>query len=310
MYQVGELFAGIGGIGLAFSRAGFELTWANEVDEQAGITYEANFKSQLLKSDLRKLNTLNLKTVTVLTAGFPCQSFSIAGLKEGFKDKRGTLFFEILRMIRDLKPRAIFLENVKNLLTHDNGVTFQVIKSELEAVGMFLKYKILNTCEYSQLPQNRERVYIIGFKGRDDWERFEFPAPEPKLLPLSELLEPETAEGFYYHRSQYYQKLKKMMNKREVIYQWRRGEVRENRWGLCPTLTASMGTGGHNVPLVVDKKGIRKLTPRECARLQGFPESFILPSGVPILSLYQQIGNSVSVPVVEAVAKKMKLAMR
>lgn len=303
--NVGELFAGIGGIGLAFKKAGFDIGWANELDKKAYLTYSKNFNNYAVNEDMRKVNPIDLRSVDVLAGGFPCQSFSIAGYQKGFNDERGNLFFDILNFVDVLRPPVIFLENVKNLLTHDCGRTFKIIQGELSNAGYYIKHKVMNTVEYSDVPQNRERLYIVCFGHKEHYLKFKFPKPVKKTKSIRSLLDSNVPEEFSYKNSRYYDKLKDAMKNPDTLYQWRRTYVRENKKGLCPTLTANMGTGGHNVPLVLDDDDIRKLTPRECARFQGFPDSFVLPKELPNSELYKQIGNSVSVPVVKAIAKNI-----
>lgn len=305
-YRVGELFAGIGGIGLGFKEAGFELSWANEIDEKACITYSTNFSHLLINKNMKNVDPRELPPIDVLTGGFPCQAFSIAGYRKGFKDDRGNLFFDILRYIEILQPKVVFLENVKNLTAHDNGRTFDVIQKELKNAGYYIKSNVLNTANYSDIPQNRERIYIVCFNNKKLFEKFKFPMPVEKTRKIRSLLEKSVSKEFSYKNSKYYVQLKAEMINPDTIYQWRRIYVRENKNNLCPTLTANMGTGGHNVPLVLDEdEDIRKLTPRECARFQGFPDSYKLPDNLPKSALYKQIGNSVSVPVVNAIAKNI-----
>jgi len=305
MYKVGELFAGIGGIGLGFQKAGFEILWANEIDAKACVTYSKNFKHLLMNCDMQKIDPKKLEKIDILTGGFPCQAFSIAGYRKGFKDDRGNIFFDIIRYIKVLKPRVVFLENVKNLAGHDKGRTFKIIQKELAEVGYVVKASVLNTAKHSNIPQNRERIYILCFHDEKDAEKFTFPSAVKKRKTIVSMLDSHVSEDFYYTNSKYLPLLKKGIKSKNTVYQWRRVYLRENKSNLCPTLTANMGTGGHNVPIILDKKGIRKLTPRECARFQGFPDSFVLPDTLNKTALYKQIGNSVSVPVVEALALKL-----
>ena len=307
--KVGGLFAGIGGIELGFKKAGFDIEWANEIDKNACITYRLNHKHKLFEKDLNDLETSEVVPIDILTGGFPCQAFSIAGYQKGFRDDRGNVFFQILRFIDDLEPKIVFLENVKNLVGHDKGKTFKRITDELEERGYYLKHKVLNSCEYGDIPQNRERIYIIAFKDKEVADRFEFPKPKKLSKKVTDFFEDEVDEKFYYNKSRYYEQLKEEMKNKDTLYQWRRVYVRENKSKLCPTLTANMGTGGHNVPLIIDKKDIRKLTPRECARFQGYDDNFQFPEKMSNASLYKQIGNSVTVPVIEAIAKEIKKAI-
>jgi len=308
--KVGGLFAGIGGIELGFKNAGFDILWANEIDKNACVTYRHNHKHTLFEKDLKELKTDEVNSIDILTGGFPCQAFSIAGQQKGFSDDRGNVFFEILRFIDDLHPKVVFLENVKNLVGHDKGRTFQRILHELEKVrGYTVEYKVLNSSEYGNIPQNRERIYIVAFQDKEASSKFTFPKPQKLTKKITDLIEAEVDENFYYTNSRYYKQLKDEMKNRDTVYQWRRVYVRENKSKLCPTLTANMGTGGHNVPLIIDSKDIRKLTPRECARFQGYPDSFKLPDKLAKSALYKQVGNSVTVPVIEAIAKEIKKAI-
>lgn len=307
-FKVASLFAGIGGIDLAFQNAGFKIEWANEIDSKACKTYSKNFNHEIICDDIKNLKTDYLSKIDILTGGFPCQAFSIAGYQKGFADDRGSLIFELLRIVKDLRPRVLFLENVKNLKSHQKGETLRHIINLIENLGYEVKYEVMNTCEYSNIPQNRERLYIVCFKNKNDFSRFEFPSKIENRLSIQDILEKNVNENFYYNKTKYYQLLKQEMKNKNTCYQWRRQYVRENKNNLCPTLTANMGTGGHNVPLVLDDD-IRKLTPRECARLQGFPDSFELPKDLPNSVLYKQMGNSVSVPIVEKIAKNILIAL-
>jgi len=206
------------------------------------------------------------------------------------------------------KPEGFLLENVKNLKSHDSGKTFRIIEETLKNLGYYIKYKVLNSMEYGNIPQNRERIYIVGFRNKNYTDKFSFPDPVKLTKKITDLLEKNVPEKYYYNGKPLFEKLKNFIKEEGKVYQWRRQYVRENKSGVCPTLTANMGTGGHNVPIIKDKKGIRKLTPLECARIQGFPENYILPK-IADSALYKQFGNSVSVPVLEAVAKQMMKAM-
>lgn len=320
-FTVGGLFSGVGGIELGLKNTElFKTLWTNEIDSKACETFRLNFPEiPLLEDDIRNLNGNELDPVDVLVAGFPCQAFSIAGYRKGFEDKRGNLFFEIMRLVKEMddKPKAIILENVKNLVNHDGGNTFKVIRDFLENFGYSFFCGVLNTADYTRIPQNRERTYIICFKDEVDWNlksdkdlsrvcsyRFDKEFPPKKSdtrYHIKDLLEKEKVDERYYYQKDWhkYDELKQHMKRRDTVYQWRRVYVRENQSDLCPTLTANMGTGGHNVPLVIDDFGFRKLTPRECFRFQGFPDSFCIPDDMSISHLYKQAGNSVSVPMFE-----------
>jgi DNA (cytosine-5)-methyltransferase 1 len=306
-----DLFAGVGGIRLGFENAGFKTVFANDFEPQCKDTYDLNFKdSKLVIEDIRKIGIDDLPKFDFLLGGFPCQAFSIAGYRQGFSDEkgRGNLFFDIARILEARKPEGFLLENVKNLKSHDGGKTFKIIEDALKDLGYHVKVKVLNTMEYGNVPQNRERIYIVGFKNKLYSDRFEFPSPVKLTTKITDLLEKNVPEKYYYNGKPLFEKLKNSVKEEGKVYQWRRQYVRENKSGVCPTLTANMGMGGHNVPIIKDKKGIRKLTPLECFRIQGFPKDYVLPK-ISDSSLYKQAGNSVSVPVVEAVAKQMMKAM-
>jgi len=311
-YRTLDLFAGIGGIRIGFEKAGFKTVFANDFDKQCKTIYDLNFKdSKLIVEDIKKIGIDDLPEFDFLLAGFPCQAFSIAGYREGFEDKkgRGNLFFDIEKILRKRKPEGFLLENVKNLRGHDNGRTFEIISRKLDNLGYHVKSRILNSADYGGVPQNRERIYIIGFKNKKHAERFSFPAPALLKTKVSGLFEESVPQKYYYNDKPLFARLKRYPFSKNTVYQWRRQYVRENKKGLCPTLTANMGTGGHNVPIIKDEKGIRKLTPLECARLQGFPADYKLPRNLPDSTLYKQIGNSVTVTVIEAIAREIKKVM-
>lgn len=313
MYTLAGLFGGVGGIELGFELAGFNPIWANEIDYKASITYKENHKHKLVVEDIHNVMAADVPQVDVLTGGFPCQAFSIAGYRRGFEDDRGNLFFEILRIIATNNPRVVFLENVKNLVSHDGGNTYQVIKEALEAHGYHVKSMVMNGSEYGNVPQNRERIYIVAFANQEDYEKFTFPSPIPLTKKLSDVINftEKVEDKFYYTAEKYsfYDLLEEAITSKETIYQWRRKYVRENKSGVCPTLTANMGTGGHNVPLIFTDLGIRKLTPKECFNIQGYPDDFMLPNNIAISHLYKQAGNSVVVPVVQRIAENIKIAL-
>ena len=306
-----DLFAGVGGIRIGFENAGFKTVFANDFEAQCKDTYDFNFKdSKLVVEDIRKIGIDDLPKFDFLLGGFPCQAFSIAGYRQGFSDEkgRGNLFFDIVRILEARKPEGFLLENVKNLKSHDGGKTFKIIEEALKDLGYYVKIKVLNTMEYGNIPQNRERIYIVGFRNKLYSDRFEFPSPVKLNTKITDLLEKNVSEKYYYNGKPLFEKLKNSVKEEGKVYQWRRQYVRENKSGVCPTLTANMGTGGHNVPIIKDKKGIRKLTPLECARIQGFPTDYRIPKLADSV-LYKQFGNSVSVPVIEAVGKQMMKAM-
>jgi DNA (cytosine-5)-methyltransferase 1 len=305
-----DLFAGVGGIRLGFEKAGFSTVFANDVEPSCKITYDMNSDDvKLFVEDINKLDIAKIPEFELLLGGFPCQPFSIAGHRKGFKDKdRGEVFFRIAEIIENRKPEVVFLENVKNLKTHDNGKTFNVIKNTLEELGYYVKSKVLNTMDYGNVPQNRERIFIVAFKDEKVANKFTFPTKINLSKEIHDFLETNVDEKYYYNNKSLYSKLKNEVIDTNSVYQWRRKYVRQNKSGVVPTLTANMGTGGHNVPIILDKKGIRKLTPKECFLFQGFPKNFRLPA-LADSKLYHQAGNSVSVTVIERIAQSIKKAM-
>ena len=320
---VGGLFSGVGGIELGFEKSGFEIAWANEIDKHSCKTYRENFSHTLYEGDIKLLNGKDLQPVDVLCGGFPCQAFSIAGYRKGFEDDRGNIFFEIIRLVNELEtmPKVLFLENVKNFKTHDKGNTFKTVLQIINDLGYSVFHDVLNTCDYTSIPQNRERTFLICFRDEYNWEfsgdensmshRFSTVFPPKKSSsnrPVRAFFEKKpVSENFYYREDKYmYKELVQTMTSDDTLYQWRRQYVRENKSNRCPTLTANMGTGGHNVPLIRTNDGFRKLTPRECFNFQGFPKSFKLPKDLANSHLYKQSGNSVSVPLIALLAKAIR----
>jgi DNA (cytosine-5)-methyltransferase 1 len=313
-----DLFAGIGGFHLAMHNAGAKCVFASEWDKFARKTYEKNFRNispDLFEKDkynwdINDLNPSDIEDFDILCAGFPCQPFSIAGKREGFNDTRGTLFFNIENIISVKRPKVILLENVKNLVSHDKGKTFNTIISILEVkLGYKVFYKVLNSATHANVPQNRERIFIVAFDPYQvkKYSDFKFPDKKPLKKTIHTILDKNKQPDNLYYREehQYYPKLKSTMISKDTIYQWRRVYVRENKSNVCPTLTANMGTGGHNVPLILDDFGIRKLTPKECLAFQGFPDTFKIPENMANSHCYKQAGNSVVVPLIEEVAKQI-----
>lgn len=307
-YKMIDLFAGVGGIRLGFEQAGpVETVFSSDIDPYASKTYEENFGDNSL-CDVTKIKEKELPSFDILSAGFPCQAFSNAGKRLGFNDTRGTLFFDVARIVKEKKPRVVFLENVKGLLGHDNGNTFKIILATLEELKYDVFYEVLNTHVHGNIPQNRERIYIVAFRKDLKISEFEF----PKEIMLTNVFEnfiprnkKQDKKYYYDNRFAIFPEIEKQVLSKKTAYQWRRVYVRENKNNVCPTLTANMGTGGHNVPLIKDDFGIRKLTPRECFDLQGFPKNFNFPKGMSDSRLYKQAGNSVSVSVIKRIADEI-----
>lgn len=318
MFSCASFFAGVGGIDLGFEETGmFTTVYANEYDPYPAQTYEKNFNINVDCRDIHDVNSNEIPDFDIMLAGFPCQAFSVAGYRKGFDDERGRgiLFFELVRIIKDKKPRVIFLENVKNLVGHDNGHTFAVIIEELEKEGYHVKHKVLNAMEYGNVPQNRERIYIVAFKDINEYKDFEFPMPIPLNRTVKDIIDfdKKVPEKYYYTEGKYkgdiYEKLVGAMDEDSAIYQWRRKYVRKNKSGVIPTLTANQGEGGHNVCLIKTKYGIRKMTPHECFNAQGFPKNFELPEKMSDGRLFKQAGNSVCVSVIKRIADNIIVAI-
>lgn len=313
-YTVGSLYAGVGGICQGFINQDFELSWANEIDKFACITYRENFKHDLHEADIWDLDPTDLKKIDVLAGGFPCQPFSIAGYRKGFEDTRGNHFFRIIQFAKVLNPKVIFLENVKNLVSHDEGKTLKIILETLEALNYSVYHRVLNSKDFGNVPQNRERIYLVAFQkndhGKDIYgKHFSFPKPIKLNVEINALLSSHVADKYFYREDKkIYNELAEGIKSKETVYQWRRHYVRENKQNVCPTLTANMGTGGHNVPIILTDEGIRKLTPKECFRFQGYPEEYNLPE-ISQAQLYKQAGNSVTVKVIARIAEEINKAL-
>lgn len=301
-----DLFAGTGAFSHAFQATNkVKVVFANDMVEQSKKMYDLNFDHTLTLEDLNKIKPEDVPPHDILTGGFPCQPFSIAGKQEGFDDKRSNVFWKILELIDYHQPKAVILENVKNLVSHDEGNTFETIKSKLEERGYHLRFKVLNTAKITGIPQHRERIYIVCVKSQAVFDAFSLDFPAIPKRPIADFIEPNAPAKYYYtDSSSAYELLKETVKKKNTIYQYRRVYVRENKSNECPTLTANMGGGGHNVPIILDDKGIRKLTPRECFNFQGFPASYKLPN-LADSHLYKLAGNAVSVPVVKLIANRL-----
>jgi len=306
-----DLFAGTGAFTFAFEQTkNVECVFANDMFESSKKIYDDNFTHKLTLKDLNLINVEEIPKHDILTGGFPCQPFSIAGKQEGFQDERSNVFWKILKIIDHHKPSYIILENVKNLISHDNENTFKIIKKNLIDRGYNVHYNILNTSEITGIPQHRERIYIVCIKSKEISNKFTLNFDKKDKALISSILEKEVDKKYYYtKKSSTWELVKNNVVKKNTVYQYRRVYVRENKSNECPTLTANMGTGGHNVPLILDDKGIRKLTPRECFNLQGFPTTYKLPD-IADSHLYKLAGNAVSVPVVNLIVERLiKLIM-
>jgi DNA (cytosine-5)-methyltransferase 1 len=314
-----DLFAGIGGFRIALQSLGGRCVFSSEWDEQAQRTYKANF-GEVPFGDITKDEIKNHipQQFDILCGGFPCQAFSIAGKRGGFEDTRGTLFFDVATIIRDKKPKAVFLENVKGLVNHDRGKTLAtILKTLREDLGYFVpEPRIMNAKNFG-VPQNRERIYIVGFRKDLGIDEFNYPDPSDQSKTFADVKEDTVVDTKYYLSTQY---LKTLRDHKA------RHENKGNGFGfeIIPDTQAAnaivVGGMGRERNLVLDnritnfipttkikgevnREGIRRMTPREWARLQGFPDSFLIP--VADASAYKQFGNSVAVPAIRATAEQI-----
>lgn len=307
-----DLFAGIGGFRIAMQDNGGRCVFSSEWNSAAQETYAHNF-GETPFGDITLEATKNLipTTFDVLCAGFPCQAFSIAGYQKGFEDTRGTLFFDVAKILELHRPRAFYLENVKNLQAHNKGHTFmKIMKILKEDLGYKVFTKVMSPDEYADVPQNRERIFIVGFNpqkvSESAIETFHFPSPVVLRRGIRDCIDETVSDKTFFYTPKYgcYEKIQNEVKRTDTVYQWRRQYVRENKSNVCPTLTANMGAGGHNVPLIRVKGGVRKLTPRECLNFQGFPDRYEFPH-IALSKCYMQAGNSVAVPLVRRVTREI-----
>lgn len=321
MYKAIDLFAGIGGIRLGFDQAfndEIKTVFVSEWDEKAVETYRANFNSNVnIVGDITTIDEKTIPEHDILLAGFPCQAFSLAGQKKGFEDARGTLFFDVARIVKYHKPKVVFCENVKNLVNHDRGRTFRVIKNILEELGYRVFYKILNSKDFG-VPQNRERIYIVAFRNDIAPLSFNFPDSSGKPIFIKDIIEEHEVSSKYYLSTTYLESLRRHKERHMSKGNGFGYEIRDNDSIAGAIVCGGMGRERNLIidkrltdfkPVThikgeVNKEFIRKMTPREWARLQGFPDKFKFV--VADTHLYKQFGNSVTVPVIRAIAEKIK----
>ncbi|MBQ2321760.1 MAG: DNA (cytosine-5-)-methyltransferase [Bacteroidales bacterium] len=293
-----DLFAGIGGIRIPFEELGYECVFSSEWDKAAQASYEANFGEKPM-GDITKIAEQDIPPHDLLLAGFPCQAFSIMGKKRGFEDTRGTMFFEVARILKYHRPQAILLENVKNLVTHDGGKTFAVIRDTLTELGYFIKWKVLNALDFG-LPQKRERIIIVGFRDPEKTARFDFDF-QPVPYSLNDIIEPdESIDDSLWASATIAAKRKQSVVGKNVFFPsvWH-----ENKSGNISVLdhSCALRTGASYNYLLIN--GVRRPSSRELLRLQGFPDSFkiVVSHG----EIRRQTGNSVAVPMIRSIARKM-----
>ena len=321
MYKSIDLFAGIGGIRLGFEQAfkdDIKTVFVSEWDKKAVETYTANYNDGInVVGDITKVDEKGIPDHDILLAGFPCQAFSLAGQKRGFEDARGTLFFDVARIVKYHKPKVVFCENVKNLVNHDRGRTFDVIKAVLEDLGYKVFYKVLNSKNFA-VPQNRERIYIVGFRNDIAPEDFIFPEKTDDTKVIKDIMEENEVSPKYYLSTIYLNSLKRHKARHASKGNGFGYEIRELDSVAGAIVCGGMGrernliidnrltdfTPVTHIKGNVNKEYIRKMTPREWARLQGFPDNFKFV--VADTHLYKQFGNSVTVPVICAIAEQIK----
>lgn len=324
--KAGALFAGIGGFCLGFQRHGIKTVWAVEHDPASVATYQRNIKDvRIVTKDGEPANIedvtvagYNLEPVDVLHAGFPCQSFSAAGERKGFDDPRGQLFFELIRIVKEFgedKPSVLVLENSPNLRVGDGGSWFIELTKQIKNAGYWFRDSNcaeLDSYNLTSLPQKRNRLFMVAFSTSAFRNgKFSFPEQHGELHKnLADFIafgETQQVDAYYLdEENRYHKMITGKVDDPHCIYQLRKFLVRAKDPGVCPTLTANMGLGGHNVPFIVDAKGLRKLTEFECLKLQGFPSEFEFPEEVPRAKRYVQIGNSVVPLVAEQLAEKVR----
>lgn len=310
-----DLFAGIGGFHYAMDSFGAKCVFASEWDKYAAETYHENFHIHP-KGDITLIHEKDIPDHEILCAGFPCQAFSISGLRRGFEDTRGTLFFEIARITKYHKPMILLLENVKNILKHDNGNTLATITECLTSLGYKYYYKVLNTSNFG-LPQNRERAYIVAFRSDLEVTQFNFPETIDVRVSLNDVLESSPKDCKIIHRDdilifEKYNTIIQTINNNHlanrpiqigIVNKGGQGERIYHPAGHAVTLSAYGGGIGSKTGLYLINNTIRKLTTRECARIQGFPEYFVLNNSQG--QSYKQFGNSVSINVLQLIIKEI-----
>jgi DNA (cytosine-5)-methyltransferase 1 len=277
-------------------------------------TYKHNFGSDyIICGDIRKIKTETIPDFDILTAGFPCQPFSVRGKQLGFKDPRGNLFFEITRIIDKKRPQVVFLENVANLTEHDEGRTFLVLYNSLAQFGYCVKYKILDANAYGGIPQKRERIFIVAFLDYEVCNRFKFPKEIPTEKTLNFYLQRDKFQDskyYYTESSLLYDELQRVVTDMDALYLITDYGVSRKKHYIVSTLKANMGTFPDRVPVLRDEYGIRKITESECLALQGFPKEYSFVSDINFNAKYKQVGNTVCVPVVRRIAEKIAEVLR
>jgi len=322
-YTCGGLFAGIGGFCVGFENAGFETSWCVDLSEDAEATYRQNFPHvRYLRRDIAKCASTDLSPVDVLHAGFPCQSFSAAGYRQGFEDERGKLFFNIPRLLAEWgseRPKVIVLENSPFIKVGEGGAWFKEIQTRIRRSGYWFSDRNcfeLDTHQHGGLPQRRKRLFMIAVRSDFyDFNGIDLSDITPKqIVKMSEIIESEQVTESYYlpEDNRYNTMIGKQVRRNDPnqLYQLRKYVVRLPESGMCPTLTANMGQGGHNVPFIFNADRLRKLTEFECLKLQGFPPSFEFPTDLTLARRYTLVGNAVSPAISTLIATRINNFLR
>ena len=322
MIKVGSDFSGVGAFDFALKRLEikYQNVFACDIDKYAKISYEANHSADNFYENVYN-RPIPCESLDIYMTSPPCQAFSIAGNRQGEQDSRGVLFYNSVEFIRQNKPKVFIFENVKGLLSADKGKIFSKwidhlgggfvngedysFLSNKDALPYNIFYKVLNSKDYG-VPQNRERIFIVGIR-KDINFNYIFPEPIKKEPHIRDVIDEGSVKDKHYYtqNSKIYPLLSEFVISENSVYQYRRVYVRENKSNVCPTLTANMGTGGHNVPIIKTDKGIRKLTPNECFNLQGFPRDFNIPLDLAQSQLYKQAGNSITVNVLSEIIRNL-----
>lgn len=303
-----DLFCGLGGFRIALEKQNCNCVFSSDIDKAVAKVYENNF-GEYPSGDITKIDSKDIPDFDILCGGFPCQSFSIAGKRLGFEDSRGTMFFEVARILKEKKPKAFILENVKGITNHDGGKTLKTILDILNDLGYTYVHKVINAKDIG-IPQNRERWYCVGVRKDLNIELNPyriFPTEQINFFSYDDIIDSKNVYKEYkisdickYNIQKHIGKVKEKKSKYTLAYEIRPSRCQFKVDGISPCLTAKMGTGGNNVPVVVELN--RKLTEKECLKLMGYPEKYKIGNGS---QAYKQIGNSVVVPVLEEISKSL-----
>lgn len=303
-----DLCAGTGFSTFACQELNINTIFANDFDSSSEQIFKYNFPNiNFNNSDINNLDLSEIPNATILTIGSPYQCWSIAGDKLGFDDSRSDVINTLFKILKYKDIKVIVFENVKNLISHDNGKSFNFILESFGNLDYKYVWKIISTEKITHIPQHRERLYLVLWKDNILKNNFNIDFKEKELFNISNILEENINKKYYYtNKFKCYDIIKKNVIKQNILYQYRRTFIRENKSNLCPTLTANMGTGGHNVPLILTSNGIRKLTPFECFKFQGIPDNYKILYQLSDSKLYKLAGNAMTYTVIYKILKRIK----